>query len=61
METLMHTNFLSFQNRYGLKLNGTHHPLVSADDANILGGSLKESAWSSFKYRKQEEAKYKDW
>jgi hypothetical protein len=61
METLMHTNFLSFQNWDGLKLNGTHQPLVSANDANILGGSLRESTWSCFKYRKQKEAKYKDW
>jgi len=27
-------------NHDGLKLNGTHHLLVYADDVNILGGSL---------------------
>jgi hypothetical protein len=27
-------------NQDGLALNGTHQPLVYADDVNILGGSL---------------------
>jgi hypothetical protein len=27
-------------NKEGLKLNGTHQPLVYADDINILGGSI---------------------
>ena len=27
-------------NQGGLKLNGTHHHLVYADDINILGGSI---------------------
>jgi hypothetical protein len=27
-------------NQDGLKLNGTHHLLVYADDVNILGGSI---------------------
>ena len=27
-------------NQDGLKLNGTHQPLVYADDVNILGGSV---------------------
>jgi len=27
-------------NQEGLKLNGTHHPLVYADNANILGRSI---------------------
>jgi hypothetical protein len=27
-------------NQNGLKLNGTHHLLVYADDVNILGGSV---------------------
>jgi hypothetical protein len=27
-------------NQNGLKLNGTHHLLVNADDINILGGSV---------------------
>jgi len=34
-------------NQDGLKLNGTHHLLVYADDINILGGSVhivKENA-----------------
>ena len=34
-------------NQDGLKLNGTHHLLVYADDVNILGGSIhtvKENA-----------------
>jgi len=36
-------------NQDGLKLNGTHQPLVYADDVNILGGSvhtIKECAGS---------------
>jgi hypothetical protein len=31
---------LSQVNQNGLKLNGTHQPLVYADDVNILGGSV---------------------
>jgi hypothetical protein len=27
-------------NHDGLKLNGTHHILVYADDGNVLGGSV---------------------
>ena len=27
-------------NQDGLKLNGMHHPLVYADDVNILGGNV---------------------
>jgi hypothetical protein len=27
-------------NQEGLKLNGTHQPLVNADDVNTLGGSI---------------------
>jgi hypothetical protein len=27
-------------NQVGMKLNGTHQPLVYADDVNILGGSI---------------------
>jgi hypothetical protein len=25
----------------GLKLNGTHHPLVYADDVNLLGDNIE--------------------